>query len=282
MIVDEVGGRRDVEGCSRGVCHVEPFFAPGDVAVRPDHHAAVGLQSCRDAFLLHACHGGRKHAELTLSACGDAADDLRLHRTREVDAHRQGAFPAGRHVADDDVIGKRGKGHPLVPHIIIYVACGGVGVLQVQVALVSTDVAVPQGEPHAAQRQVAHAVGTLDEVLTDESVGLLFLALEDESAHLRQRSERLPAVVLMGSSAPECFLVQPYFLRIGAAIDHAAQVAVADGQCLEPPSRRPRVPQPQFLFAVCSASSQGKHQGYQQKPHVFHRCSLRLIRVIRG
>ena len=58
------------------------------------------------------------------------------------------------------------------------------------------------------------------EVLVDELGGLKLLAGKNELAHLRQRSQRLTTIVIVGRTAPEGFFVELDFLRLSATIDH--------------------------------------------------------------
>ena len=81
-----------------------------------------------------------------------------------------------------------------------------------------------QRQFYAAQRQVAHTVRALDEVLVYEFSGLFLLAFENQAAHLRQCLQRLTAVIAVRFATPKGLLIELNLLSVGAAIHHGTHV----------------------------------------------------------
>ena len=144
VIVDEVRGCHNVERCRRSLADVEPIAAPRCLAVRLEHHFAISLQACLDAFLVNTIDGGGEEAHLSVPSRDDLAQELKRQLACEVDAKRQGALLACLQLTDNDIVGKRGKDCPLVLYIIIYIGSGGCGIAEVQIALVVLHVLVPE------------------------------------------------------------------------------------------------------------------------------------------
>ena len=88
------------------------------------------------------------------------------------------------------------------------------------------------------QREVFHAVRSRNEMLIDEICRHLLFASEDGVAHLFQVSQRLMAVVVVGTARPEGLLVELDFLRVGATIDHRTQMRVTHWQGFQPTGGR--------------------------------------------
>ena len=74
-------------------------------------------------------------------------------------------------------------------------------------------------------------------------LGFVFTALENHVTYRAQIILRNRAVVVMGSSAPECLLVELDFLFLYATIDHGAHAGIAQWQGFEPRCCRLSIPE---------------------------------------
>ncbi len=154
------------------------------------------------------------------------------------------AFLARLDMADEYAVCQRGEGSTGIQHPVHHKAGGCHGLGQVQFTLVLLHLALQiHLDVQVCHRQEPHAAGTRHEILVDESLCLLLLALEDEPSHLRQICQGLLAVVVVRTAAPESLLVQLDSLVERSAKYHRPEVRVADGQCLQPVAGRSIIPQ---------------------------------------
>ena len=100
--------------------------------------------------------------------------------------------------------------------------------------MIVADILVFQFQFQGTQGQVFHTVRTLEKVLVDKGVGLIFLSVINQLAYPRQISLRLGTVVIVGRTAPERLLIQLNLLGVRSAIDHRSEGGVAHGQGLQP------------------------------------------------
>ena len=158
---------------------------------------------------------------------------LCLEKTLMGDGERQGLLTISFQTYYDDGICQRGHYsalHLRVPHLIADMCCGR---LQIQVTIVPGSITlVPEFQEHTAQGQVTHAMRTLDKILVQQLMGLLFLSVENQLAHLCKMLKGLTAVVVMGGSRPERLLVQLDLFAVGTTIHHGSHVGITDGQRL--------------------------------------------------
>ena len=100
--------------------------------------------------------------------------------------------------------------------------------------MIVADILVFQFQFQRTQRQVFHAMRTLEEVLVDEGMRLVLLAIVDQLSHTRQVGLRLGTVVIVGRTAPEGLLVELDLFGVRPAIDHRSEGGVAYRQGLQP------------------------------------------------
>ena len=70
---------------------------------------------------------------------------------------------------------------------------------------------------------------TFDKILVDQLMSLHLFAFEDQLTHFLQMCLRLRTIIGVGRTAPEGLFVDLDFLGLGTALDHSAQLGVADG-----------------------------------------------------
>ena len=101
MVIDEVGGCGDVDGCQRGIAHAHTRLVVDDLAIRLDTDTALCLQTGRDAFLFHTLHGGYELMAIHVTR-GD-------QRTVKGDVEGEGTCLISLQVYNDDIVSLRGK-----------------------------------------------------------------------------------------------------------------------------------------------------------------------------
>ena len=125
----------------------------------------------------------------------------------------------------------------------------------------------------AAESEVAHSVGSLDELAVDDVRGLLVLIVKDETSHLCQIAKGRGTVVVVWSTAPECLFVELYLFCLCAAKDHSSHAGITYGESLEP--HRCGCVIPEALVVVNFSCRQGyrchkKHKGHERDKKLFH------------
>ena len=125
----------------------------------------------------------------------------------------------------------------LVGHAIKRVTRDACGRRQVEPADVVGRLAVDVGkaQPQVAERLIRRLLQRLGhDLLAQQRVGGLLVAVEDELAHLRQRFEGVGVDRVVRAAGPDGGLVETDALVGHAAEHHAGQPAVANGQRLDP------------------------------------------------
>ena len=113
------------------------------------------------------------------------------------------------------------------------VAHRGHGVAEVQLApVVAPEVAVLEGEPDVAERQVG--LGERAHQPLGGGVGGGVVAGQRQAADLGERGLRVRPVPVAGAAGPQRVVVDLQALDADVAEDHRAEAAVADRQRLDP------------------------------------------------
>ena len=92
------------------------------------------------------------------------------------------------------------------------------------------------------QRQVFHAVRTFEEILVEDGVCSLFLTGKDRVSHSLKMNLGLKAVVIVGRTAPEGFLIELYLFDVCPAINHRTKMGITYRQCFQPMRSRLCIP----------------------------------------
>ena len=255
LVVYIVGGSRDIDHSPSVVLYLHVAACViGHVTVALHLVAQRSLQLGSDTFMVYALNGG-SYAVVTLGIRGGVGG-------RVLDGKRTQRVGLKSH--HDDAVRHRGKGGATIVMSVVIEADTRQGRGKVEFAMVVahlTGVNACMGHLQTAQREILHAVRSLDELLVYQVLSLLFLAVEDEAAHLFQICFCCGAVVIMWTSTPERVFVQLNLFCLRAAIDHSSQSAVAYGECLQPDGGRFVVPQAFRIVAVLRLHAYRKECG---------------------
>ena len=106
MVIYEVRGGRDIERGCGGIGHAQLVSATHQLAVGLQQHAELGFQAGLDAFVVLAVDNSRQLVNVGGNAFMPGhRKDIRLQRTGETYAKRQGAFLVGLQADDDHIVG---------------------------------------------------------------------------------------------------------------------------------------------------------------------------------
>ena len=97
--------------------------------------------------------------------------------------------------------------------------------------------------PERADGLVGHTVDARKERRIHDSFSFGVLPLEDEPAHFVEVFEGLGRMVVVGRTSPESLLVELELLIGGIAVDHHADVGIAEREGLDPFGGRSVIPE---------------------------------------
>ena len=234
MVVDKVGGTRNVEGRFCGTFHLQGLTIHLHRTISLHICTALSSQSSRNTFLFHTLNRSRQSFPFSLHSQWE----LTLMRQNKV----QSTFLTGFHIYDNHTISQRSHHTTGVCHLIALIRSGVHTRLKVELTHIILDFLMTKVQIETAQGQETHAMRTFDEITVDDVLGFLFLAIKNKATHLCESLQRSSTVVVVRTTTPESFLIELDFFCVCATIYHSAHARIAQRQCFQPNGGRTVIP----------------------------------------